>query len=269
MRIHHMNTGSMALLEPADPGLPAARAVCHTLLVETAADGLVLVEAGLGLDDVRRPGASLDPGWVQAVGPVLDPEETAVHQVRALGHDPADVRHIVLTHLDVDHAGGLPDFPGATVHVLEEELRTARSEAAGPRYRPAHRAHGPRWSAYPSDGGQDWFGLPGARELRGVEADILLIPLGGHSLGHAGVAVRDGRGWLLHAGDAFFYHRELAEEDPHGHPVLDMVQEGAQVDEKVRTATREALRGLVRDHGDRVEVVCAHDPWTLRRFTAG
>ncbi|WP_373317754.1 MBL fold metallo-hydrolase [Planotetraspora silvatica] len=28
-----------------------------------------------------------------------------------MGYDPADVRHIVVTHLDVDHCGGLPDFP--------------------------------------------------------------------------------------------------------------------------------------------------------------
>jgi glyoxylase-like metal-dependent hydrolase (beta-lactamase superfamily II) len=37
------------------------------------------------------------------------------HQVQRLGFDPRDVRHIVLTHLDFDHAGGLDDFPHATV----------------------------------------------------------------------------------------------------------------------------------------------------------
>ncbi|WP_223281445.1 MBL fold metallo-hydrolase [Streptomyces antnestii] len=45
--------------------------------------------------------------------PVLDTGETAVRQVAALGYDIEDVRHIVLTHLDLDHAGGLRDFPPA------------------------------------------------------------------------------------------------------------------------------------------------------------
>jgi glyoxylase-like metal-dependent hydrolase (beta-lactamase superfamily II) len=39
-------------------------------------------------------------------------EETAVRQIERLG-SPADVRHILPTHLDFDHAGGLEDLPGA------------------------------------------------------------------------------------------------------------------------------------------------------------
>jgi glyoxylase-like metal-dependent hydrolase (beta-lactamase superfamily II) len=37
------------------------------------------------------------------------------------------VRHIVLTHLDFDHAGGLEDFPEAIVHVMQTEIETARN----------------------------------------------------------------------------------------------------------------------------------------------
>lgn len=265
MRIHHLNTGSMHRIDPTYDGLRPARAVCHCLLVETGGAGLVLVESGLGLNDVQRPHDTLDAEWVDLAGPVLDAGETAVRQVAALGHDPADVRHVVLTHLDVDHAGGLADFPRATVHVMEEELRAARAEAPSRRYRPAHWAHGPRWATYPADGGADWFGLPGARELDGLPPEILMLPLGGHTAGHAGVAVRDGGRWLLHAGDAYYYHRELDPESPHGHPLLDIVQLGAQVEEKLRLSTQEALRALVRDHGDQVDVVCAHDPWELQR----
>ena len=32
---------------------------------------------------------------------------------------------MVLTHLDFDHAGGLDDFPAATVHLLAEERDAA------------------------------------------------------------------------------------------------------------------------------------------------
>ncbi len=268
MRIHHFNSGSMRTIEPTYDGPPAAPVVGPTLLIETDRSGLVLVESGLGLDDVLRPGDTLDPAWVEFAGPALDPDETAVRRVSALGHDPADVRHVVLTHLDVDHAGGLPDFPGATVHVMADELRAARAEAPG-RYRPAHWAHGPRWAAYPADAGEDWFGLPGAHALDGLPPEFLLVPLGGHTAGHAGVAVRNGDRWLLHAGDAYFYHRELDADAPHGHPLLDIIQINGQVDGEQRLSSQEALRSLLREHGGDVDVICAHDPWELQRCQEG
>ncbi|GAB3136269.1 MBL fold metallo-hydrolase [Microbispora hainanensis] len=268
MKIHHLNCGSMRKLEPIDDGLPSAHAVAHCLLVETDRDGLVLVEAGLGLGNVRDPAGSLAADWTEMVEPVLDPAETAVRQVERLGYAPADVRHILLTHLDVDHSGGLPDFPDARVHVLEEELTAALAEAPSRRYRPAHWAHGPRWETYGTGAGEEWFGFGGVRRPHGLPADFLLVPLGGHTAGHAAVAVRDGGRWLLHAGDAYFYHGELRADEPQPHPLLDLVQTGSQVDAELRLRNRDRLRGLVRDHADEVEVFSAHDPWELRRYTS-
>ena len=54
-----------------------------------------------------------------------DAEETAFRQVSLLGYSPQDVRYIVLTHLHLDHSGGLSDFPWADVHVLAEEHHAA------------------------------------------------------------------------------------------------------------------------------------------------
>ncbi|WP_238412305.1 MBL fold metallo-hydrolase [Saccharothrix deserti] len=139
MKIHHLNCGSVRRIEATYEGLPPAHAVNHCLLVETDRDGLVLVETGLGLDDVRDPGATLGAAWVGMSQPVLAEEETAVRQVVRLGYSPADVRHVIVTHLDVDHCGGLPDFPDAAVHVLAAELDAAMAEV--PSFRP------PAWLA--------------------------------------------------------------------------------------------------------------------------
>ena len=58
-------------------------------------------------------------------------QETAKSQIQAMGYSPRDVRHIVLTHLDFDHAGRIEDFPHARVHVMERELESASRHRDG------------------------------------------------------------------------------------------------------------------------------------------
>lgn len=264
MRINHLNCGSVREIEATYDGPAPTHAVNHCLLIETDNDGLVLVETGLGLDDVRDPAGTLGADWVEMAQPVLDEQETAIRQIERLGYSPADVRHVIVTHLDVDHCGGLPDFPHAQVHVMAAELDAALAEAPSFRYRPAHWAHGPHWVTYTvTQPAEQWFGFD-AVAAQGL-SDILLVPLGGHTHGHTGVAVRDGDRWLLHAGDAYYYHREI-QPDPHPHPLLDFVQTSSEVHHDLRLGTHARLRELVRDHGDQVSVFSAHDPWELARL---
>jgi glyoxylase-like metal-dependent hydrolase (beta-lactamase superfamily II) len=268
MNIHHLNCGSVRQIEATYEGPSPAHAVNHCLLVETDADGLVLIETGLGIADIRDPGRTLGADWVEMTQPVLAEEETALRQAVRLGYSPGDVRHIIVTHLDVDHCGGLPDFPDAQVHVLAAELDAAMAEAPSFRYRPAHWAHGPKWVTYPTEPGNEpgneWFGFT-AIQPHGLPSDIRLVPLGGHTEGHTGVAVRDGDRWLLHCGDAYYYHLELG-RTPQPHPMLDVVQTGSEVHHDLRLGTQARLRELVRDHGDEVSLFSAHDPWEFHRY---
>ncbi|MET8864032.1 MBL fold metallo-hydrolase [Nonomuraea sp. NPDC004580] len=264
MQIHHLNCGSVRQIEATYPGPAPAHAVNHCLLVETDSEGLVLIETGLGLDDVRDPSHTLGADWVEMAQPLLDEQETAIRQIARLGYDPGDVRHIIVTHLDVDHCGGLPDFPTAQVHVLAAELEAATSQAPSFRYRPAHWAHHPNWVTYPTGPGEDWFGFA-SLQPQGLPPQIRLIPLGGHTAGHAGVAVQDGDRWLLHCGDAYYYHRELG-DTPQPHPLLDLVQTSSEVHHDLRLGTQARLRELLRRHGDQVSIFSAHDPWELHHY---
>ena len=96
MRIHHINTGTMCpigrrFVNGTGSIFQRARMVCHCLLVETN-DGLALVDTGIGLGDIANP-PRLGRKWVRQTTPLLDPAETAVQQVKALGYSPGDVRH--------------------------------------------------------------------------------------------------------------------------------------------------------------------------------
>lgn len=280
MRIHHLNCGTMCpvggrLFDGSSPGM-TAHLVCHCLLIETER-GLVLVDTGFGVRDVRDTRQRLSPLFVAMNRIQLREEDTALRAVERLGFQASDVRHIVATHLDFDHAGGIEDFPNATVHVFGRELEAARAQRRGfiasQRYRPRQWDEAVNWQAYEA-GGEPWFGFEAVRDLKGLPPEILLVPLPGHTWGHCGVAVQgpsqnDGRrgegGWLLLAGDAYFYHGEMDPQRPHCPPGMRAYQRLMEVDHAVRVANQGRLRGLVRDHGGAVRVVCSHDRVELDR----
>ena len=98
----------------------------------------------------------------------------------------------------------------------------------------------------------------------GVDPEVLLIPLPGHSAGHTGVAVRDGEGWMLHCGDAYFNRSEMGTPPvaPKGIAAFERV---IAADNKARMHNQERLRELAADHGDEVRLFCAHDHVELER----
>jgi len=273
MRVHHLNCTSMCppggrFIDGKTPLYRPATLVSHCLLVE-APDSLVLVDTGLGLDDVRSPATRLSPLFRAVNRPRLREPLTAVRQIEALGYSPRDVRHIVLTHLDFDHAGGLDDFPFAAVHLLDAEEKAAahrRTPIDRMRYRPEQWSSRPRWVTYPRSEGEPWLGFECVRRLAGVPPGILLVPLPGHSAGHSGVAVEADGGWLLHAGDAYFHRDEIRPSRARTTPGLGAFQRLVETDHGERLNTQARLRDLARDHEGDVEVFCSHDPIEFERL---
>src|SRR5690606_2563943 len=131
------------------------RLTCHCILVESN-DGLVLVDTGLGTRDVADPRSRLSWFFLSLLSPDFRQEMTAVHPIRQLGFAPSDVRHILLTHLDFDHAGGLDDFPQATVHLLAAEREHAEAQRTWldrQRFRPQQWSGVARWQTHRASAG--------------------------------------------------------------------------------------------------------------------
>jgi glyoxylase-like metal-dependent hydrolase (beta-lactamase superfamily II) len=271
MRVHHLNCGSLCphgrrLINGEGGLLERADISCHCLAIE-AGDKLVLVDTGFGIEDAHDP-RRLGFGEATLMSARARVETTALKQLEALGFAASDVSHIVTTHLDPDHTGGLPDFPQAEVHVHSTELDAALCPPLKDRLRyvEPHWKHGPRWVRHDVDG-DEWLGFESVRILPGLDGEVVLIPLFGHSRGHTGVALRNGDGWLLHCGDAYFHHGEV-ETPPRCPPGLRLFQGIAAADNQARKANRERLRELAARHGEEVTLLCSHDPYELRREQA-
>lgn len=244
MKVHHINCGT--LLVPSYPTV-----VCHCLLLQE--DGrLALVDTGIGLTDVQDPAGRLGKTLIEMAGFQFHESDTAFRRIEALGLSPREVRHIVLTHGDPDHAGGLADFPSAQVHASEEEH--AHVGSGHLRYVASHFSHGPNWKTYGRTE-KTWFGMEARPVDLGFSSEVLLIPLFGHTLGHCGVAIKQKEKWLLHVGDAYYLRDELTVEE---HPVSGLAQLRADDDLKRRESLNN-LRRLIREHVDEVEMVGYHD----------
>lgn len=266
--IHHLDAGTMRPAAGAEL-VGADELVSHVVVLELG-DRLVLVDAGIGLADMADPISRLGAAFVEQSQPVLDPERTVVRQLAGLGLDPAAVTDVLLTHPDLDHAGGLADLPWARVHAHPEAVAAVRhptGERDVDRVHLAQWAHDVTWAPGPVARGP-WFGLA-AWSLDGLGDHALMVDLPGHATGHVGYALRtddgpdgpDGpagpAGWLLHAGDAFFHRASLdGGVVPSG---LAIFEELVEQDREQRLATVAALAALPPE----VTVVCSHDPTQL------
>jgi len=200
MTIHFLNCGTMR------PYFPRVENGVTCFLIETN-QGPVLVDTGFGTHDFLTPTRSMKV-FLNLMRSPRNVNETALHQLRRLGYKREDVKHIIQTHLHIDHAGGLPDFPHTQVHVLKAEHDHIISHRSW-EYHPGHWAHNPNWVLNETRDGK-WYDFD-ALQLEGFEPEIWLVPLIGHTPGHTAVAIKQEQAWVVHGGDAVPFDMKVDE----------------------------------------------------------
>ena len=86
-------------------------------------DGVILVDTGASAAAKSLP--RWHPYFRNAVRFDIEPDEEAGPQLRAIGIGSGDVRRVVMTHLHIDHDGGLEAFPKSEILVSPGELERA------------------------------------------------------------------------------------------------------------------------------------------------
>ena len=183
----------------------------------------------------------------------VEPDEEIGPQLRALGHDPTEVRRVVMTHMHGDHAGGLSHFPNAEIMMSAREAKMATARD-GP-LNGYLSAHHPDWLepialTFDHD---PWEGFDASIPLTDDGA-VRLIPTPGHTLGHLSVVVDQGEHLVLIAGDACYSERALQEG----------IVDGVCQDEKLHRDSTRRLQALCASRP--VVVVPTHDPYGRRRL---
>lgn len=208
--------------------------------------GYVLYDTGNAYEVIK----SKEEHWgnvLDAYDPVMTEDEWVVNAIQKVGVNTEDIKYVILSHLHLDHAGGVGHFPNAKYIVQREELNFA--------YVPDFYMK----DAYirkDFDKPVDWYILEGWRDdkfdLFG-DGKIKIYFTPGHTPGHQSVLLElDNTGKLLLAADSCYTTENLDED----------VLPGLVADPKATVNTIKKFR-LMRDQG--VKIITGHDPvaWEL------
>jgi glyoxylase-like metal-dependent hydrolase (beta-lactamase superfamily II) len=215
-------------------------------------EGVIVVDTGQGAH-LLESGKSLHPYVRWEVVFRIEREQEIGPQLRALGIASRDVKRVVLTHLHMDHDGGLVHFPESEILVASGELQTARGYLGRLRGYLPHRW--PSWfDPKPLSLAAESFG-PFAASRRLTQAgDVVAVATPGHTADHISVVVRDGGIDYFLAGDTS-YNEDL---------MLEGRLDGVSADEQVTIATLDAIRRFARSRP--TVYLPTHDPEAADRL---
>lgn len=195
--------------------------------------GVVMVDTGADAARCGRMGRQFGRGVAEAL--------------EVLGAVPADVAHVVQTHLHWDHAGGTALFPDAQFHLQAREM----AYCTGPAMR-----HSVLRAGYEAADIAAMAALLHEGRLRLHDGAAELLPglrlrrVGGHTDGLQVLDVATRRGRMCLAGDAVAFRENLLQRVPF--PALFHVGDAL-----------DAFEAVLGFADDPALVIPGHDPWVV------
>jgi len=230
VRLHPLNTGEL-------PGPPAwfereegrlaglhanglmvdrstlMRIPVPAFLVEHPGAGPILIDTGL------HPSVAVDPkqnfGRLLAYyyrGLKMNAEQAAPAQLRARGLDAADVRFVLMTHMHVDHASAISEFPEATFVLSKQEFDAVTDGRVTDGYVKRQYDFGFDYRAFDFDSrGTESFATFGRSFDLFGDGSVRAVFTPGHTHGHTSYVLRLREREVLIACDAAYTERTLSE----------------------------------------------------------
>ena len=206
----HLET--LKLLRALLSGKPPTVVPCPAFLIRHPSAGAILVDTGLH-PSVATDGRENFGGLGARFGkPSLDADADVPAQLRSRGLDAGEIPVVVMTHLHIDHASAISEFPNSTFVVSEVEWEAA---TVGPKpllngYRRAHFDYAFDYRTVDFDrGGIDSYVSFGrCFDLFG-DGSIRLAYTPGHSAGHMSVIARLKERDFVIGGDAVYTEGQL------------------------------------------------------------
>ena len=192
-------------------------------------EGVIVVDTGAGTHLKSLP--RWHPYFRFAVRFDIQPEQEVGPQLRSLGIGARDVKTVVLTHLHIDHDGGLAHFPQSRIVASRDEIaRTSGLRGALLGYLPN------RWPKWFQPEPLAWQASPYGPFMSSAQitkaGDVIAVPTPGHTPNHYSVIVWDGGKQIMLAGDASYLESTM----------LSGVVDGVSPNEAVAKATLKRIR---------------------------
>jgi N-acyl homoserine lactone hydrolase len=208
---------TLKLLRSLITGDPPAKVPVPVFLIRHPSAGAILVDTGLH-PSVATDGKENFGGIANRVGhPTLGAGEDVPAQLRERGLDPNEVPIVVMTHLHIDHASAISEFPNSTFVVSETEWRAAARGPGGIRngYRRQHFDYAFDYRTVDFDRANiDSYASFGRTFDLFGDGSVRLAFTPGHSAGHISVVCRLKQNDFVIGGDATYMRAQLSGDAP-------------------------------------------------------